>query len=121
MTTGRVLIVDDDESIRESIGVALVNEGYDVRSAADGSEALGLLGQWEPGVILLDMKMPGTDGWAFAAAHRQRPEPRPPIVVLTAAADAPKWAAEIAADEVLAKPFDLYGLLDLVERYLSPT
>ncbi|MBV9282791.1 MAG: response regulator, partial [Chloroflexi bacterium] len=67
-----------------------------------------------------DMKMPGVDGWAFARAYRQRSAPRPPVVVVTAAGDAASWAAEIAADDVLAKPFDLDHLLELVARYTTP-
>jgi len=78
-SAGRVLVVDDDEAIRESIEVALTDEGYEVRCAADGAAALALIEEWNPGVILLDMKMPGSDGWTFAAAYRRHPEPRPPI------------------------------------------
>ena len=115
----RVLVVDDDDSIRDIIDMALSDEGYEVRTAADGSSALTLLQQWQPDVILLDMRMPGTDGWAFADAYRQRPEPRPAIIVLTAAGDASTWAGEIEAEDVLAKPFDLEDLLDIVGRYAA--
>jgi CheY-like chemotaxis protein len=113
----QVLVVDDDESIREALEVVLSSEGYAVRLARDGAEALQLLKRWMPNVILLDMKMPGVDGWAFADAYRSLPDPRPPVIVLTAAPDAPRWAAEIAADDVLAKPFDLANLLDIVARH----
>jgi CheY-like chemotaxis protein len=115
--TGRVLVVDDDESIRQTVEMALSGEGYEVRTASDGAQALSLVTDWAPQVILLDMKMPGTDGWAFAAEFRSLPEPHPPVVVLTAASDAPKWAAEIDADAVLPKPFDLDALLDMVATY----
>jgi CheY-like chemotaxis protein len=116
---GRVLVVDDDASIRESVEFALSIEGYDVCAVADGSAALAILQEWQPSVILLDMKMPGTDGWAFAAAYRARPRPHPPVIVLSAAANAGEWAAQIGADAFLGKPFTLNALLTPVEHYLG--
>lgn len=114
-----VMVVDDDESIREALEVVLSDEGYAVQLARDGAEALRLLKGSLPDVILLDMKMPGVDGWAFADAYRSLPDPRPPVIVLTAAPDAPRWAADISADDVLAKPFDLASLLDIVARHTT--
>jgi CheY-like chemotaxis protein len=120
MTAGRrVLVVDDDESIRDTLQFALSDEGYEVRVVPEGSAALALLREWHPSVIMLDMKMPGTDGWAFTASYRQMPEPRPPVIVVTAAADAATWAADVGADDVLPKPFDLDVLLATVERHAS--
>jgi CheY-like chemotaxis protein len=60
------------------------------------------------------------DGWTFAHAYRQRPGPHAPIVVLTAARDAANWAAQIDTQGVLAKPFELDQLLDIVERFAQP-
>jgi CheY-like chemotaxis protein len=65
------------------------------------------------------MKMPVMDGWTFAAAYREQPAPRAPIVVMTAAHDSRARAAEICADSFLAKPFDLDHLLDIVRRFTS--
>jgi CheY-like chemotaxis protein len=80
-------------------------------------EALEEAERWQPDLILLDMKMPNMDGWTFAKEYRRRPEPRAEIVVLTAARDASAWAAEIDADGVLAKPFELDALYEVVERH----
>src|SRR5947209_4880532 len=88
----RILIADDDESIRETVEMGLSDEGYEVRTARDGRTALSLAREWRPDVILLDMKMPVMDGWAFAAAYRHTPEPRASIIVVTAAQDAARWA-----------------------------
>lgn len=115
----RVLVVDDDESIRAIVEMALQDEGYVVRAAEHGAAALALIDAWPPDVILLDMKMPVMDGWTMAAAYRQRPRPHAPIVVLTAAQDATRWAAEIAADDVLAKPFDLDNLFAVVDHHTA--
>lgn len=110
----RVLVVDDDAGIRQLIQMALEGSGYDVATAEDGREALRAVKSHPPRVILLDMRMPVMDGWAFTRAYRQLPGPHAPIVVLTAARDAGEYAGEVEADAFLAKPFALRELLHLV-------
>ena len=114
--TKRVLVIEDDESIRECVQVILEDEGYDVIEASDGAAALALLDTVWPDVILLDMLMPGMDGWAFAVAYRRRPGPHAPIVVITAARDAAARADQIDAAGVLAKPFRVEALLSCVNE-----
>ena len=116
-TPQQVLVVDDDEGIRELVAMALSAAGYDVMSAPDGAAALELLATSQPAVILLDMLMPKVDGWEFARLYEQRPGPHAPIIVLTAARDAQVRAAEIKADAWLAKPFHLDELFACVEHY----
>jgi CheY-like chemotaxis protein len=115
----RVLLVDDDESIRDFVRIVLSDAGYEVATAEDGQAALELLAGWSPSLILLDMRMPRMDGWQFSRVYRERPEPHAPIVVLTAARDAAASAAEIQADAHLAKPFHLADLVHLVNRYTA--
>ena len=118
METGQpILVVDDDEMIRDFVGMVLTEEGFEVLTAPDGAAALDLADEHQPSLILLDMRMPGVDGWGFAHEYRQRPGPHAPIVVVTAAVDAAESAAEIAAEGYLAKPFDLDDLLQVVSRY----
>lgn len=112
-----ILVVDDDETIAAIIETFLSEEGYSVVVARNGKEALEWAEASLPSIILLDMKMPVMDGWAFAAAYRQQPEPHAPIVVMTAAHDSRQRAREIAADGFIPKPFDLDDLLTLVRRY----
>ena len=107
----RVLVVDDDPDIRRVLVYALSDEGYEVDQAPDGHLALELVAQNPPDIILLDMKMPGVDGWAFARLYRERFEHHAPIIVLTAAQDAEQRAADIKAESYLSKPFDLDGLI----------
>ena len=64
----RILIVDDDESIRDMIEIVLAAEGYAVRTAPHGAAALEAVGECAPRLILLDMRMPVLDGWGFARA-----------------------------------------------------
>ena len=115
-----ILVVEDDEAILRSVEQILTDEGYAVALAFNGRDALEQVRVSAPRLILLDMKMPVMDGWAFAAAYRQLPGPHAPIVALTAAHDSRARAAEIAAAGYIAKPFDLDKLLDLVRRFTAP-
>ena len=116
---GTVLVVDDDEGIREVVTTVLSGEGYTVHEARNGAEALALVALELPAVILLDMRMPVLDGWRFAATYRQQHDHEAPLVCMTAATDAAQRAAEIAAEATLAKPFDLEDLLAVVGRYCA--
>jgi len=112
----RILIVDDDEGIREFLGEALSDEGHEVLMALHGAEALDVLGGTAVDLVLLDMRLPVVDGWEFANAFR-RTSPHTPLIVMTAGPDAAAAAVEIHADGYLAKPFSLDSLLALVERH----
>src|SRR6185436_4929569 len=80
----RVLVVDDDESIRQFSEMALRDDGFEVAVAPEGATALLEAAAFKPDVILLDMRMPGVDGWTFAETYRAGPGPHAPILVLTA-------------------------------------
>jgi two-component system, chemotaxis family, chemotaxis protein CheY len=110
-----ILVIDDDPSIRTVVADALTDEGYVVKTAANGAEGLLALDNSPPTLILLDMRMPVLDGWGFARLLQDRGI-RLPIVVMTAAQDARQWSNEVGAVGCLAKPFDLGELLDTVER-----
>jgi two-component system, chemotaxis family, chemotaxis protein CheY len=112
----RVLVVEDDDSIREMLELALADEGYEVLSAPNGAVALELLERAAPDVILLDMKMPVMDGWQFALNYQQRMCGQAPLIVFTAAQDPAVPAEEIAARHYLGKPFDLDDLLRAIEE-----
>jgi CheY-like chemotaxis protein len=114
-----VLVVDDDTSILDTVAAILIGEGYEVVSATSGQEALDAVARKRPLVILLDMRMPVMDGWAVARALRGQGIDVP-IVVMTAAESAKRWADEVGADGYLAKPFGLDELLATVERFRGP-
>ena len=119
MLQPRILVVDDDTSIRSFVEMALDSEGYAVSTATNGAQALEVTGNLRPDLILLDMRMPVMDGWTFARTYRQQAGPHAPIVVITAATDAGERAAQINADGYLGKPFDLDDLLGLVSKYTA--
>lgn len=112
----RVLVVDDDVSILDTVSAILRGEGYSVVSAAGGEEAIALMRTWHPTLVLLDMRMPVIDGWAVAREMHASGS-RVPIVVMTAAENARRWADEIGAAGHLAKPFALDELIDCVARH----
>jgi CheY-like chemotaxis protein len=115
MPDARILVVDDEPGIRATVSAMLEIEGYVVDQASNGADALARLAAAMPDLIVLDMRMPVLDGWGFAAELRRRGHDVP-IVVMTAARDAGRWAAEISAAETLSKPFRYDDLIGAVER-----
>ncbi|CAN5781868.1 hypothetical protein BH23GEM11_BH23GEM11_04970 [soil metagenome] len=113
-----ILVVDDDPLIREVVVEMLALQGYRTETAADGAEALESIARERPRLVLLDMRMPRMDGWAFAQALEERGIDIP-VIVMTAARDAQSWASEIGADAYLGKPFRVQSLLSAVERLLN--
>ncbi len=110
-TTPKVAIVDDERHVREMLELGLTREGYTVRSAADGAQALDLIGQWEPDIIILDVMLPKIDGFTLLPMLRKKTEA--PIIMLTAKGDIPDKvvALDRGADDYLAKPFAFEELL----------
>jgi two-component system chemotaxis response regulator CheY len=108
--------VDDDPSIVAVVSEILSAEGHDVVSAENGAEALAKVNG--EALVLLDMRMPVLDGWGFARQYRAAGKSSP-IVVMTAAENARRWADEIGADGYLAKPFEIDTLIAAVARYAT--
>ncbi len=115
----RILVVDDDDTIRELVAMALEDAGFETLAAGHGADALATLCNAHVDLILLDMRMPIMDGWEFAQAYWARPGPHAPIIVLTAGHSAAQAAAGIAAVGYLSKPFELDALLGAVDRALD--
>jgi CheY-like chemotaxis protein len=114
-----VLLVDDDEDLRDSIAELLRRRGYRVATADDGHAALAIIATTQlPCVVLLDLVMPGMDGWKFLALVQADPVMSSiPIVIASghAATHAPTGIAG-----VLHKPFDLQELYEVVARHCGP-
>jgi CheY-like chemotaxis protein len=115
----RVLVVEDDQDLAALLAMLLEGESYEVDVAGNGREALDRVAATLPDLILLDMKMPVMSGPEFAREFRARYGAAAPIVVVTAAADARRRAAEIAAEGWLGKPFDPDALLAAVGAQLA--
>jgi two-component system response regulator MprA len=107
----RVLVADDDDGVTSVVARTLIREGYEVRTAPDGDEALRSVRDWRPDAIVLDVLMPGTDG--LAVCRRIRSErPDLGILMLTAKDGASDQIVglDAGADDYLVKPFSLQVL-----------
>jgi len=107
----RILVVDDDQAVRESLRRALILEGYDVEMAADGSEALRSLAQSAPDAVVLDLQMPDVDGLEVCRRLRSSGDATP-VLMLTArdAIGDRVEGLDAGADDYMVKPFDLAEL-----------
>ncbi len=115
-----ILVVDDDPDILEALSEILEAEGFEIRRARNGKEALERLEPDPPQLILLDLMMPVMDGWEFAQRLRQRGTlSNIPIIVLSADRNVGSKAQDIGAVGYLAKPFELNELLEMVHRALN--
>ena len=117
-----ILVVDDDDSIRDLLEAFLGDEGYLVVSAIDGAQALELVtDKLVPDLMLLDIGMPVVNGPEFVARYRRICEPpHAPIVVITARGDGERIAKEIGAEAFVTKPFELEDLAAVVKRSARP-
>jgi two-component system, OmpR family, response regulator MprA len=118
----KILVVDDERAVRESLRRALALEGYDVDLAADGEEALERLRQSEPDALILDVLMPGIDGLEVSRRLR-RSGSKVPILMLTArdAVENRVEGLDAGADDYVTKPFALEELLARVRALLRRT
>jgi two-component system KDP operon response regulator KdpE len=117
-----VLLVDDEQAIRAICRVNLEGDGFSVLEAKDGAEALGEIGRQRPSLVLLDVMMPGIDGWSVAARLAADETVRDiPVVFLSArAADEDRLRAqELGAVGYVVKPFDPVELAGVVRDVLE--
>ena len=114
-----VLVVEDDDDIRDVLEDLLTAEGYRVDVARDGLDALGKLGtSAPPPVILLDMMMPNMDGETFLKTLRGRPAlAGAPVIVISGNPVAHEKARKLEAVACLVKPFEMDDLLGVVRRF----
>jgi CheY-like chemotaxis protein len=114
-----VLVVEDDADTREAMRSVLEVYGYTVVTAADGSEALEQLHKGlKPCLILLDLMMPGMDGFEFVNEKRQDPRISAiPVVIYSGHHDAKSNAERLGAQGYFQKPVDVDNLVSLVEKY----
>jgi DNA-binding response OmpR family regulator len=112
---GRVLVVDDEPMVRDTLGQVLADEGYIVDTAVDGEDALERVQAARPDAILLDLMMPGMNGRQFLQALRNEPVyAQVPVLIMTAVHGLEVNLASIGASEVVEKPFDVDDLLNKV-------
>lgn len=117
---GSVLVADDEPAVRELLALVLEGQGYQVRTACDGQQALDALDQEMPQIVLLDISMPEVDG--IRVLHRVRHDPRlkdVPVVMLSGMNEAHDiaLAMDAGADLYLTKPFALADVSAVLDRF----
>lgn len=114
----KILVVDDDKKITALLKRALIFEGYEVEAAEEGEEGLRIADDWQPDLVVLDILMPGMDGWEMC--RRLRAVSDVPILMLTAKDDIADRVRglDLGADDYLVKPFALEELLARVRSLL---
>jgi two-component system, chemotaxis family, chemotaxis protein CheY len=113
---GIVLVVEDDEGVRTVMAAALADDGWSVQTAEHGKAALETVAKESPDAIILDLRMPVMDGLTFAERYRQFPEPRAPLILISATVTEAAIRTSGAVTG-LRKPIDLDVLLETVARY----
>ncbi len=118
----RILVVDDEEDIRIILRARLEAEGFEVQTAENGLEALTRARAWRPDLIVLDLMLPGIDGFSVCAMlKRDRQFSHIPILILSARSQLNdiQTGKTVGADDYLTKPFTTTGLLERINRLLS--
>ena len=118
VTKQKILIVDDDVNIAELISLYLTKECYDTRMVHDGEEALSVYEQYQPNLILLDLMLPGIDG--YQVCREIRSKSNLPIIMLSAKGEIfdKVLGLELGADDYIMKPFDSKELVARVKAVL---
>ncbi len=117
----KTLIVDDEKLILISTRIVLESVGFEIVTAASGEEALVTARAAKPGLILLDIMMPGIDGWETLSRLKEDPELKEiPVIIFTAREHSRgrQLAREMGAVDYFQKPFEPDELIDIVEEYL---
>lgn len=115
----KILVVDDEDALRTVLSAELSSEGYDVGTAADGVEAVGLLQKNRYHLVLLDIKMPNMNGFEVLKVIKEK-YPGTKVIMLTGFADL-KNAIEskkLGAEDFVSKPYDLVDLLTTIDRVM---
>jgi CheY-like chemotaxis protein len=119
-----VLVVDDNPANLKLLSYVLANQGYELRAAADAGEALAVLQSFRPRLILLDLQLPGIDGWELARRLKADPA-QSGVLIVAVTASAMKGdeerAIEAGCDGYITKPIDTRTLPKLVASYLAST
>lgn len=123
MSNNRILIVEDEESLLKLESILLTSRGYQVRGVTDGVAALKEISENRPDLVLLDIMMPGIDGFEVCRRIKEDPSTRGiPVVMLTAKKSSMDQArgAQVGADAYITKPFKSVKIMEVIDGLLKP-
>ena len=118
MMDTKLMVVDDDPNISELLKIYFEKEGYDVRTAGDGAEAISTFKMFDPDMVLLDIMLPKKDGWQVCREIREMSSK--PVIMITAKGEIfdKVLGLELGADDFVVKPFDMKELSARVKAVL---
>lgn len=123
MSNNRILIVEDEESLLKLESILLTSRGYQVRGVTDGVAALKEISENRPDLVLLDIMMPGIDGFEVCRRIKEDPSTKDiPVVMLTAKKSSMDQArgAQVGADAYITKPFKSVKIMEVIDGLLKP-
>ena len=119
-SAGRILVVEDEDGSREALTALLDDEGYEVRSASGGDDAILLISDWTPDIVVSDVNMPRGHGFNLVPALREREDCKHAAILLVSARDDIKrrvTGLDIGADDFMGKPVDPEELLARIRSH----
>jgi two-component system response regulator MtrA len=114
-----VLIIEDDEPTAQAVGEVLELEGFAVRRVRNGADAIDVLHDFTPDVVIVDLQLPVMDGRSFIELYRRRVRPAASVIVMSGRTDGRSIAQSIGADGYVAKPFESAQLLSAISLALA--
>jgi len=115
--TNRVLVVDDDTALAEMLGIVLRAEGFEPVFCTDGDQALAIFRESKPDIVLLDVMMPGIDGFELTRQVRANPAWSDlPVLMITSSDDKREQAEAAGVTQLLGKPYSEEALIAAIER-----
>ena len=118
----KILAVDDENDVLLIIKTALISEGFDVKTASGGADALSVASEFTPDLVILDMMMPEMSGFDVLKQMREKPELKQiPVIMLTGVADKSKIrkAIDVGVSYYIVKPFEFHDLISKVKLAIS--
>ena len=116
----RIIVIEDEDNVRETLDLLLTNAGFMVRSSATGNDIFNTINEFNPDVILLDVLLDDLDGRDICRSIKENPETKPiPVIMLSGVPDVYNAITDVGANDVVSKPFDEKTLIHRIERQLS--
>ena len=116
----KILIIDDDDTILESLKLILDGEGYSIKILTNGAEMEHIANEWKPDLVILDYLMPGRNGAELTESLKKDKKTKSmPVLMIAASQQYEEPARRAGVDNFLLKPFDMYELINEVQLLIT--